>query len=496
MSRGSRLAALVGPILPIAMLTMACAGMGGTEAFATTASRALTTSIDPAELSALVEPVFTAGMAKEHIPGAAFVLVQDGRVILAKGFGVADIKSGRGVEPERTLFPIASISKVFTATAVMQLVDSGKVDLDADVDRYLKSARVPATYPQPITVANLLTHTSGLDELPGRRVETADELVPLGQFLATRLIRVHPPGEMTAYSSYGIALAGLMLEDVSGEPYATYQERHIWKPLGMKHTFIAVPEALKGDLATAYELDDDQLAAIPYEIYQTPPTSSIVSTVEDMARFMVAHLQNGTYGDARILSEAAAIDMHRQHATMHPLIPGWALGFQADDANGRRIIEHGGDIGGFSSLMTLLPDEGVGIFVVHHLEGSNLRFDVRRAVLDRYFPDERTVAVPVPRPADAPRLARFAGTYRANNYCHTCGADDGPPVQDFEVEAHADGTIGIWGTQWVEVSPLYFVSIDGRRRIGFKEDASGKIVALTGGAWRVVERIDEPAATP
>jgi CubicO group peptidase (beta-lactamase class C family) len=301
---------------------------------------------------------------------------------------------------------------------------------------------------------------------------------------------------MTAYSSYGIALAGLMVEDVSGEPYATYQERHIWKPLGMKHTFITVPDALRGDLATAYEFDDDQLTAIPYEIYQTPPTSSIVSTVEDMARFMVAHLQNGKYGNARILSEAAAIDMHRQHATMHPLIPGWALGFQVDDANGRRIIEHGGDIGGFSSLMTLLPDEGVGIFVVHHLEGSNLRFDLRRAVLDRYFPDKRAVTVPVPRSADAARLAKFAGTYRANNYCHTCGADDGPPVQDFEVEANADGTLGVWGTQWVEVSPLYFVSVDGRRRIGFEEDASGKVVALTGGAWRVVERIDRPAATP
>ena len=483
--------------LTVAMLGGACAGVDtedtGTLHAPSAATRA--TPIDPVELAALIDPVFAAGMEDEHIPGAAFMLVQDGRVVLEKGFGLADVASNRRVLPDRTIFPIASISKVFTATAVMQLVDGGKIDLDADVNRYLTSVRVPSTYAQPITATHLLTHTSGLDEIPGRRVESADELVPLGRFLASRLARVHPPGEMTAYSTYGVALAGVLVEDVAREPFAAYLERHIWKPLGMTHTFITVPDSLRADLATAYELEDDELAAIPHEIYQTPPTSSIVSTVDDMARFMIAHLQNGRYERARILSDATAVEMHRQHATLHPLLPGWSLGFQVDDANGRRIIEHGGDIGGFSALMTLLPDEGVGIYVVHHLEGSNLRFAVKQAILDRYFPDTRPVAIPSPQAADASRLARFAGTYRANNYCHTC-PDGGPNVQDFEVEANADGTIGVWGGRWVETSPLYFVRADGRRRIAFAEDASGRIVALTGGSWRVVERIDQAGETP
>jgi hypothetical protein len=261
----------------------------------------------------------------------------------------------------------------------------------------------------------------------------------------------------------------------------------------MAHTFMtAPPDALRADLATAYELDDAGPVAIPYEIYQTPPTSSILSTADDMARFMIAHLESGSFGSARMLGDAAAANMQRRHATMHPRLPGWTLGFQEDDANGRRIIEHGGDIGGFSALMTLLPDEAVGIFVVHHLESTNLRFDVKRAILDRYFPDARPVTVPTAQPAAAARLARFAGTYRGNNWCHTC-ADGGPNVQDFEVEAHEDGTIGVWGNRWVEVSPLYFVGSDGRGRIGFAEDASGRIVALSAGSWRVVERIDQPA---
>jgi CubicO group peptidase (beta-lactamase class C family) len=445
--------------------------------------------ITAAGLAALMDPVFAKGMAEERIPGAAFVLVQDGRIVLAKGFGRADVTSARAVSPDETIFPIASISKVFTATAVMQLADRGRLDLDADVNRYLTSVRVPATYPQPVTPAQLLSHTAGLDEIPGRRVRSKAELLPLGRFLADRLIRVHPPGEVTSYSSYGIALAGLLVESVSGLPYEEYLRRNIWQPLGMTRTFITVPSSLSGHLATAYELDQEKLVRIPYEIYQTPPTSSIVSTVDDMARFMIAHLQNGRFGKARILSDGAAARMHRQQATMHPLVPGFSLGFQMDDTNGRRILEHGGDIGGFSSLMTLLPDEGVGFFTVHHLESSNLRFDVRRAILDRYFPDERPLRVPTPRPEAAERLRRFAGTYRANNFCHSC-PDGGPNVQDFEVKANDDGTITVWDDRWVEVSPLYFVRADGRKHLGFAEDKSGRIVALTAGSWRVIERID------
>lgn len=139
-------------------------------------------------------------------------------------------------------------------------------------------------------------------------------------------------------------------------------------------------------------------------------------------------------------------------------------------------------------MMTLLPDEGVGIFVVHHLESRNLRFDVRRVILDRYFPDQRQRKVPTPQPKTAGRLTRFAGTYRANNFCHSC-SDGGPNVQDFEVKANDDGTISLWDTRWVEVSPLYFTGLDGRRHIGFAEDESGQIVAVTAGAWRVLEKV-------
>lgn len=438
-------------------------------------------------IEALVDAAMAAGMQEEHIPGAAIVVVQDGAVVFAKGYGKADLASGRPFSADKTIFPVASVSKLFTATALMQLVDSGDVDLAADANRYLESAKVPPTYPEPITVAQLLSHTSGLDELPGRRVRSAAELMPLGQFLSQRLVRVHAPGEMTSYSSYGMALAGLMVEEVSDRPFEDYLRRHIWTPLEMTDTSITLP-ADKDRLATAYELDGDKPVPVPYEIYQTPPAASILSTADDMSRFMIAHLDGGQFKDKHILSKGTAARMHRRAATMHPMLPGWTLGFQEGDLNGQRILEHGGDIGGFSTLLTLLPEHGVGFFIVHHLESNNLRFDLRQAILDRYFPDTRELKPPVPDPAKAESLKRFAGMYRANIFCHSCSSEQ--PVQDFEVEANADGTITVWGDRWVEVSPLYFVGADGKGRIGFAENKNGRITAMSAGSWKVVEKID------
>jgi CubicO group peptidase (beta-lactamase class C family) len=451
--------------------------------------------IDSVGLERLVDSAMAAGMARDSIPGAGFILVQAGRVVLAKGYGKADVAAGLAWDPEITVFPIASVTKVFTATAVMQLVERGAIDLNADVNRYLTSVRVPPTYPEPVTTARLLSHTAGFDELPGRQVRSAGELVPLSRFLSRRLVRIHPPGAVTSYSTYGMALAGLLVEDVSGISYERYLRQHIWEPLAMTRTSMTPtstgrPEVNGASVAVAYEKDDDGLQAVPYEIYQTPPSSSILSTVADMGHFLMAHLQNGRYGTHRILNDTTASRMHRQYATLHPRLPGWTLGFQVNDLNSRYLIEHGGDIGGFSSLLTMLPHEGVGSFVVHHLEGGNLRFDLRQLILDRYFPNSRPPEVPRPDSSAAPRLRRLAGTYRASIYCHSCKGG-GPNVQDFEVTANRDGTISVWGERWVETSPRYFVSADGKKHLGFAEDPAGHIVGLTAGSWRVLERVSD-----
>jgi CubicO group peptidase (beta-lactamase class C family) len=437
-------------------------------------------AIEPRALEALLDSVIPRGMTAEHIPGAVFTLVQDGRVVFAKGYGFADMNAKRPVSPDSTIFRIGSITKLFTATAVVQLADRGRLQLGRDVNDYLKRLQVPKTYAEPVTATHLLSHTPGFDELPGvRQARSADALVPLHEFLRDKLVRVRPPGRVTAYSSFGMALAGLLVEEVSGLSYEDYLRQNVWKPLGMHGTYIT-----PGGTPVGYDYADEAVTRAPYEWYHTFPASSINSSATDMARFMIAHLEGG----GPILSQRATREMHRRHATMHPRMPGWALGFQENDLNGERIVEHGGDIAGFSSLLVLLPDRRTGFFVAHHREGSNLRFTVERAVLDRFFPD-RGVPEKLPSPAGEWALPeRFVGTYRWNIYCRTCGAS-AQQLPTFAVTANDDGSISVNGKRWIEVSPLFFRSTEGKQRLGFAADSTGRVMHLTGGSWMVMERV-------
>ena len=447
-------------------------------------------AIDAKALETLVDEVMATEMKKQEIPGAAFILVQNGRVVLAKGYGLADVEKKKPVDPAKTIFPIGSITKVFTATAVVQLADRGELDLNADVNRYLKTTKVPAKYDAPVTARHLLTHSAGFDELVGvRMLRSPDErMQPLDEFLSTRLVLIRAPGAMTAYSSFGTALAGLLVEDVSGLSYERFLTVNVWAPLKMNRTHITTPDTQRTDLAVAYESEEGKLVAIPYERYHSTPASSINSTAADMGRYMLAILGEGTLDGARILGEKAMRDMTTQQMTMHPLMPGFGYGFQMMDDNGQRIVEHGGNIGGFHSLMTLLPEHETGFYVVAHREGANLRDAVRTAILNRWFPLTNPALAPKADPSAAKRLQRLAGTYRGNIWCHTCPFDP-DRVQDARVTVNADGTLSGWGTKWIEVSPLFFRTPDGKRRIGFHEDANGNITAMTSGAWMVMERL-------
>ena len=236
-------------------------------------ARAQEAVADTAGLAAFIDSVITAEMRREGIPGAAFVLVRGGRIVHMRGYGTADVARNRPVNPERTIWRIGSITKTFTATAVMQLADRGRVDLRADANRYLTRVRLPATHPLPVSVADLLAHTSGLDEVrPGTQAPSRAELLSLPNFLRTRLVRVRPPGELTSYSTYGITLAGALVEEVSGESFERYLAGNVWAPLGMARTSItAVPDSLAADAAVGYELQGGVPVAQPWEWYHTAP---------------------------------------------------------------------------------------------------------------------------------------------------------------------------------------------------------------------------------
>jgi CubicO group peptidase (beta-lactamase class C family) len=448
--------------------------------------------IDSAELARFIDPLISAQMAKENIPGAVFLLVQNGKVLYQRGYGFANLSRRQPVDPETTIWRIGSISKVFTATAVVQLADRGRFRLTDDVNQYLTRFKVPSTFPQPVTFEQLLTHTAGFDEIrPGTRAETAAGLLPLGDFLANKLIRLRPPGRTISYSTYGITLGGHLVEQVSGMDFETYLARNIWAPLGMTRTNITVPVSLRPDLAQGYEYDAGRNKLADWEWYHTTPASSINASAADMGRFIIAHLQDGRYGKTRIMSESAARDMHRQHVTSHPKLPGFAYGFYETFTNGERLLQHGGNVEGFSAQLTLIPTRGIGFFIASQHEPARLRDVVQAAFLDHYFPVVTKVETsPVPIAGYRERAPHFAGTYELNQFCHSCG----PGRREYariEVKANPDGTISITGNPdpFVEVEPLFFQRVRGTGSAAFREDSSGRVIQLAGDSWIVFERI-------
>jgi CubicO group peptidase (beta-lactamase class C family) len=444
-----------------------------------------TASIDPVELAAFVDSFMTARMASERIPGADFVFVRNGRVLVTRGYGLARVDQPRPVLPESTIWRVGSISKVFTAVAVMQLVDRGAVELDAQVDTYVRRVAIPRTYPDPVTVRHLLNHTAGFDEVrPGTQAQTRDALLPLDQFLNDRLVRVRPPGRTTAYSTYGITLAGEMIEEVSGATYEDFLQRNIWEPLGMRRSGIDVPSTLQGDVAMGYEIRGDSLVSQPWEWYHTAPASSINATVADMGRFVLSQLPTSGVAAPRILSDSARREMQRQQATMHPSIPGYAIGYNEDYVGDLRVLEHAGNMAGFSALMVLIPGEDAGFFVVHHLEGSRLRDDLKWLMLERFFPaatQRRPVPATLP-PVETVQPERFAGRYIPLWSCFSCQPIRAGSVMT--VTARPDGTLEFAGGRWIAVDSLRFVRENGSGYIVFRTDSAGAVRELfAGGFW-------------
>ncbi|MCY1079289.1 serine hydrolase domain-containing protein [Archangium lansingense] len=210
---------------------------------------------DVRELEAFLDGVMREQLEAYRIPGAVIAVVKDGRLLLAKGYGYSNLERREPVIAERTLFRIGSVSKLFTWTAVMQLAEQGRLDLDADVNTYLRDFQIPATWRQPITLRHLLCHTAGFEERLPATVSSADELAPLGKLLTRSMpARVHPPGEVGAYSNYGAMLAGYIIEQVSGRPFEQYIEENILKPLDMRHSTFRqpLPPGLAPDMSTGY----------------------------------------------------------------------------------------------------------------------------------------------------------------------------------------------------------------------------------------------------
>jgi CubicO group peptidase (beta-lactamase class C family) len=399
-----------GPDAPPAPVTQA-----STLSFTASAETARTLSKD--DLEAWLDGYMPYALQRGDVAGAVVAIVKDGQVLLEKGYGYADVAAHRPVDPQVTLFRPGSVSKLVTWTAVMQQVELGRIDLDKDVNTYL-DFEIPPFRGQPVTMRNLMTHTAGFEESLKGLVLTDGKLPPsLDTFIKRQVpARIFPPGQIPAYSNYGAALAGYIVQRVSGQPFDDYIEQHIFAPLGMRRATFRqpLPATFAPFMASGYRFASGP--AMPFEMFGPAPAGGLTASGDDMARFMIAHLQDGRYNGERVLQPTTARMMHDTPlTTISPALDRMLLGFYEFNRNGHRIIGHEGDTGWFHSALLLLPDDHVGLFLSENSAGRDgaayaIRTALRDGFVDRYFPG------PTPDGRVAPSIARADGAMLAGEY--------------------------------------------------------------------------------
>jgi CubicO group peptidase (beta-lactamase class C family) len=415
-----------------------------------------------ADLGAWLDGFVPIALGRGDIAGAEVVVVKDGHVLVAKGYGFSDMKTRKPVDPAYTLFRPGSISKLFTWTAAMQQVEAGKLDLDADVNTYL-DFRIPG---KKVTLRNLMTHTGGFEESIKRLfTEDPSRMRSIGEGLKAWVPeQIFAPGSTPAYSNYGATLAGYLVERVSHEKFTDYVARHIFQPLGMTHsTFVQpLPKSLAPDMSNGYDTASGEPKK--FELIWMSPAGALSTTGGDMAKFMTAYLSGG----GGLLKPGTVKLMHSEIYQRDPRIPGMGLGFYHEDTNGHVIVGHGGDTIAFHSDLHLIPDAGIGFYYSQNSAGkenSGIRGPLFRGFMDRYFPAPA---------ADEPTLktAKEHGLMVAGYYEPSRRSDSSffrITAQQTRVVLNDDGTIGAAdlaglngeARRWREVKPFVWREVGG-----------------------------------
>src|SRR5437588_6718086 len=440
--------------------------------------------LSKADFETFLDALIPSQLRNRNIAGTVMSVVKDGQVLFEKGYGYADFEAKKPVIADQTLFRPGSISKLFTATAVMQLVEQGKLDLDHDVNDYLDFA-IPKTYAEPVTLRQLLTHTAGFeDTLKNLFVAHESDLKPLRSYLLNEMpARIFPPGKIPSYSNYGFTLAGYIVERVSGERFEHYIENHILKPLRMTNSTFdqPLPPQLAPQMSKGY-LNASKKPR-EFEFVQAAPAGALSTTATDMTRFMLAFLQDGSVDGVAILKPETVRQMETRQFELHPMINGLGITFMEYCMNGQRIIAHGGDTVYFHSDMVLVPDAHVGYFISYNSLGKNIgggRGEVLRTFANRYFPRPSE-----PKANVDPNTAKIdgravSGVYEGTRRGETTLLKLLVLLDQFSVSSDKEGLLTVEGMKnqrgqtkkWREIAPLVYGEIDGPEKIAFRRNPS------------------------
>ncbi|HEX9207249.1 MAG TPA: serine hydrolase domain-containing protein [Steroidobacteraceae bacterium] len=471
------------------------------------AEAAQSPQLTPADAGAWLDGFMPNALKQADIAGAVVVVVKDGAVLVERGYGYSDVDKEAPMNPERTLVRPGSVSKLFTWTALMQLIEQGKVQLDGDVNQYI-DFKIPPRDGQPVTVRNLMTHTAGFEETLKHLIGEEGQAMPGFEAILKERVpeRIYAPGTTPAYSNYACSLAGYIVQRVSGMPFNDYVTKHIFAPLGMDSTTFQqpLPNDWKPRMAQGYEY-----ASQPphkFELIGPAPAGSVSTTAADMARFMIAHLQDGRLGDAQILKPETARLMHDTPLTILPRVNRMLLGFYESNYKGRRMIAHGGDTEYFHSDLNLFLDHGVGLFVSFNSLGKDgaahpLRSTLLQEFADRYFPVPDARQAPLDGKTAREHAGMVAGHYVNSRRVESTFMSLLNLASETKVVANDDGTISMSMLasptgepfRWREIEPFVWQKVHGPDLL-VADAKDGRVTRFAVGDYAPIMLFERPAA--
>lgn len=468
---------------------------------------------EDAVLEAFIDGVVEAHRREHDIPGVAVSVVKDGRIVLAKGYGYADMDAGVFASGDETLFRIGSVSKTFIWTAVMMLAERGQIDLDADVNDYLKGVIIPEKFGAPVTMNHLMAHRAGFEDTFGVFMVEREGNVSLTDLLNKNMpARVFPPGARTSYSNWGSALAAKIVEDVTGESYSDFLFLEILKPLGMSSTSLSDPaamaEELRARLSKGYKQENGAMVdAALMKIGPYAPVGAMSMSARDMGRWMQLHLAGGSVDGVRLMSPQTHEQMRERAFFDRPRGADAAHGFMSHTYRGHEAYGHGGATAVFFTYMDFYPELGLGVYVSQNATTNRtLVSNLSRLVVDHVIgasgpaadrQDEAAIARSVARANDA------AGSYLGNRRSFTQFEKIMALTDVTTVAATDSGAIIVsrngQTTQYVPVTDALDVYENSKgERLSFGRDENRRITHYTGAlgvhSYDRVSGLSHPAA--